>query len=756
MSPARPAPVLEGLRVVEIGQYVAAPLAATIFADLGAHVVKVERPGGDPLRRDPPAFAAWNRGKETVELDLATDAGRSEALGLVEQADLVIENLRPGVLGRLGLDPGALRRCRPHLVTCSISAWGSTGPDRDEPGWEPLVHARAGAQQGLFTGDDAIWLPFPMASVAAALLGVLGAGAALVKRASTGYGQHVETSLLDGLLFLNAAPIFHRENHRPRIVRHTKSPILRVFDTADGRAVMVNLSGTERWRELCALLGIDDGGLDYSSPEGLSRLSDRDWNRAKLAEVVDAFSRKSAAQWEDALLAQPAAVARCNTLDEWVAHKQARVEHLVVETDDAALGRVPLVGPPVRIGTETGSGARRSARRHGGEQGALGGHRIVDLSSFWAGPLAARLLAELGADVVKVEPPGGEGGFQVMPVLPNIYVDGNRSKRGLVLDLRTAEDRARLLDLVAVSDVVVENAMAGTWERLRLGETALRSVNERLVYARAKGFGVEGPLASRPSFDYVVQAATGMEMTQGGGRRPVPVNFTANDYGTGLVLAAGIVLALLARSRGAEVTTVDASLALTSTLFQSEDVAALAAHGAVPDRVGAELGGPRVGWHLYRAADGWVTVCCATDAQLDALAEELGLERSDEPGAARPAAGALTVEAVAGAVGSLPVDAVLSRLRACGVPTARSVHHSIVPDDPQVVARGLLVHAGHPAAGRFVQVGIPVSLSVDAPAVKGPAPTPAAVRRRIKPAKKANGAANEATNGTTKKAAMAP
>ena len=490
---------------------------------------------------------------------------------------------------------------------------------------------RAGAQQGLFTGDDAIWLPFPMASVAAALLAVLGSGAALVKRESTGYGQHVETSLLDGLLFLNAAPIFHREGHRPPVVRHTKSPILRVFDTADGRAVMVNLSGTERWRELCRLLCIDDGGLDYASPEGLARLSDREWNRAKLSEIVDAFSQRSADQWEAALLEQPAAVAKCNTLPEWIAHEQARASELMVETDHPALGRVSLVGPAVRVGLAGGDEGTPSTgpgrRRHGGEQGALAGHRIVDLSSFWAGPLAARLLAELGADVVKVEPPGGEGGFQVMPVLPNIYVDGNRSKRGLVLDLKSEEDRARLRDVVAASDVVVENAVAGTWERLGLAEPALRAVNPSLVYARAKGFGLEGPLAVRPAFDYVIQAATGMEMTQGGGRRPVPVNFTANDYGTGLLLAAGIVLALLGRARGATVTTVDASLALTSTLFQSEDVASLAVEGAVPDRVGDDLGGPSVGWHLYRAADGWVTVCCATKSHLDGLCRALAFAR---------------------------------------------------------------------------------------------------------------------------------
>ena len=240
--------VLAGLRVVEVGQYVAAPFAATLFADQGAEVVKIERPGGDPYRADPARFAAWNRGKRSVELDLRAAGDRAAALELLAGADLLIENLRPGAMGRLGLGLDARRAAQPRLVTCSISAYGSTGPGRDDPGWEPLVHARAGAQQGLFTGDRPIGLPFPMASVAAALLAVLGAGAALVKRQSTGYGQHVETSLLEALLFLNAGPIFHRPGHRPPVIRQTRSPILRVFETSDGRAVMVNLSGTERWR----------------------------------------------------------------------------------------------------------------------------------------------------------------------------------------------------------------------------------------------------------------------------------------------------------------------------------------------------------------------------------------------------------------------------------------------------------------------------------------------------------------------------
>ena len=305
-------------------------------------------------------------------------------------------------------------------------------------------------------------------------------------------------------------------------------------------------------------------------------------------------------------------------------HEQARVEELVVETDDPVLGRVPLVGPAVRIGA--GPGGRRPGRRHGAEQGALGGHRIVDLSSFWAGPLAARLLAELGADVVKVEPPGGEGAFQLMPVLPNIYVDGNRSKRGLVLDLKTPRTGPGCSTSSPSSDVVVENAMAGAWERLGLDEAQLRAVNPSLVYARAKGFGVTGPLAARPSFRLRGAGGDRDGDDPGRRRRPVPVNFTANDYGTGLLLAAGIVLALLGRARGrggdegGGVAGADGDRCI-----QSEDVAALAVR-RVRCRTGSVsgLGGPSVGCRLYRAKDGWVTVCCVTDVQRAALARGLG------------------------------------------------------------------------------------------------------------------------------------
>ena len=166
---------------------------------------------------------------------------------------------------------------------------------------------------------------------------------------------------------------------------------------------------------------------------------------------------------------------------------------------------------------ERASATRR--RRHGSGVGRSGGHRVIDMSSFWAGPLAARLLAELGADVIKVEPPGGEGAYQLMPVLPNIYVDAQP------VEARAHPRPATATKIVIGCSISSRPPMSSSRTRSPARGSGWGSTRTTcapsipgLVYARAKGFGLCGPLASRPAFDYVVQAATGMEMTQGGGQ----------------------------------------------------------------------------------------------------------------------------------------------------------------------------------------------------------------------------------------------
>ncbi len=220
----------------------------------------------------------------------------------------------------------------------------------------------------MFTGDEPIWLPFPMASVAAALLAVIGIGAALVKRETTAYGQHVETSLFEALLYLNAGPVFHRPGHRPRVIRQTRSPILHTYATRDGRGMQINLSGTERWREVARLIELeDDGGLDFSDVASLAKLSDREWCDRMRGELGRRFAERTADEWEEALLRPPAAVAKCSTLEEWVAHAQVAGQRCAVperprRASAAYAHRRPGQDPPAPRWGERGVGGSPGGR----------------------------------------------------------------------------------------------------------------------------------------------------------------------------------------------------------------------------------------------------------------------------------------------------------------------------------------------------------------------------------------------------------
>ena len=264
--------------------------------------------------------------------------------------------------------------------------------------------------------------------------------------------------------------------------------------------------------------------------------------------------------------------------------------------------------------------------------------------------------------------------------------------------------------------------MPGTWERLALGEEDLRGVNPGVVYARAKGFGMHGPLVSRPSFDYVVQAATGMEMTQGGGHAQ-PTNFTANDYCTGIHLAAGVVArAARPRARASRCRSVEASLMMSATVFQSEHVAEIAARGHRDDAVGPGRLGPAAGCRLY-AGDRRL----AHGLRGDAAAARRPLPRSQlEETSTTP-----LLDAIERAIGAMTVDEARARLDA----RRRARRDQRASERRPRRRPGPGAGAAHDSAPsgrrqRSCRSAIPLQLSVDAPAVKGPAPAPARWQRR--------------------------
>ncbi len=392
---------------------------------------------------------------------------------------------------------------------------------------------------------------------------------------------------------------------------------------------MVNLSGTERWRELCRLVGIDDGGLDYSTPEGLSRLSDREWNRPSCPRSSSDSPRKSADQWEAGAAARHPR--RSPSATPWPSGSAT------TRRGPTSLRRVRR--PGARIGAAGRSARadwcrrdrrrRRSGfRRHGGEQGALGRpprRRPLELLGRSAGGAAVgragRRRREGGAARRRGRVPDDAGAAQHL--CRRQSVEARARPR--------SQDAPRIGRGCSTSWPRPTSSSRTPWRAHGSGSgstrRALREVESRLVYARAKGFGVTGPLATRPTFDYVVQAATGMEMTQGGGG--------GRCRGTsGQRLRDGAAAGGRRRARAAG----------PGPWRPGHDRRRLVGHDrdAVPVRGRCGAGGltgsvPRPGRRGPRRPvggpppvpirDGWVAVCCVTDAQRAALRRAVGSRR---------------------------------------------------------------------------------------------------------------------------------
>jgi crotonobetainyl-CoA:carnitine CoA-transferase CaiB-like acyl-CoA transferase len=728
--------VLSRLRVVELGHYVAAPLVGQLLADQGADVVKVESPDGDPYRRQPGRFVAWNRGKRSVALDLKADVDRRQLLDLVRCADVVVQNFRPGVLERLGVDFAKLRAADPMLITCSITGFGSTGPARHVAGWEPIVHARAGLHVGFGEADERVWRPFPLASVAAGLLATFGTMAALIERERSGLGQHVETSLFEAALYINGSSILQGDVPPMHTQSRTAAPRVHIYPTADGWLQVV--AGTARSEQAFGEI-LRSEGMPPIDVSGNGEPGQRELASAVRA-ARSVIAGRTSAEWDQLLADAGVPAGACRAVDDWLAHPLALASKLAVRYEESAFGDVTVVGPPVRLGADARGGRvvapappalanstpvwaieqRFSAHdpvsaplAQPGD--ALADLTVLDLTRILPGPLAGRHLAELGATVIKIEPPGGEEGYSI----PFMYLEGNRSKSSAAIDLKDPAGRERFRELVRCADVVIENARAGVWDRLGLGEADLHRLNPNLIYARSKGYGIDGPFAELRAFEHVIQAMTGIQMTQGGTGPPRMMTVPACDYAAPLYLAIGILCSLLSGRRNGNSPGADASLAVAASVYEAEHLSRVEGLPPVRDGVGPQLQGPDGGRHLYPVEDGWLVVYAATDRDREALRRALGLS-------------SLSATVVGEALSGLTVTDALRLLDEAEVPAAASVQPAQVIGDAQVIDRELLLTLRHPTYGKTVQMGIPFSLSRSRPRVRGPAPElPEQAARRV-------------------------
>jgi formyl-CoA transferase len=363
---------------------------------------------------------------------------------------------------------------------------------------------------------------------------------------------------------------------------------------------------------------------------------------------------------------------------------------------------------------------------------ALDGVRVIDLTQAMAGPFCSMNLADMGADVIKVEPPGtGESMRRPGPAQRHghsgTFMAVNRNKRSLTLDLKQPEGVALMKRLVATADVFVVNYRAGVADRLGLGWDALRAVNPRLLYCAISGFGQTGPYAARGGYDLIAQGQSGIiSVTGEEDGEPAKAGVPVSDLAAGLFGAYGILAALEHRDRTGEGQLVDTSLleaALALTVWESTEYWTT---GRVPGPLGSahRLTAP---YQAVRARDGYFTIGAGNDKLFAALCEVLGrLELLHDPRFATPAGRldnrkALIAE-IEGVTSTRDRGWWLERLDSHGVPCGPINTYPETLSDPHTLARGMVVDLVHPGAGPIKALGIPVKLSDTPGAVDRPAP----------------------------------
>ena len=353
------------------------------------------------------------------------------------------------------------------------------------------------------------------------------------------------------------------------------------------------------------------------------------------------------------------------------------------------------------------------------DAGPLAGVTVIDLTRALAGPYGTMLLGELGARIVKVEPPGGDQARLIGPHVKGnsaYFMSLNRGKESIVLDLKEPADRETFEAMVRRADVLYENYRAGTMERLGYGWKTLKSLNSRLVYAATSGFGQTGPYRHRPAYDMVVQAMGGIvSITGHPGGPPTRVGMSIGDIAAGLFTALGVVSALQHRARTGEGMMVDVAMLDSQVALLENAVARYSATGIAPGPLGARH--PSVApFDAFRTADGHIVVAAGHDDLFRRFAETAGHRQwADDPRFSTLADRLTHVDAL-----KAQIEAVLEtettghwhgRLEAAGIPCGPINTVPDLFDNAHIAERNMLVSIDDPDAGRMRLAGLPIKMS---------------------------------------------
>jgi crotonobetainyl-CoA:carnitine CoA-transferase CaiB-like acyl-CoA transferase len=352
---------LSRIKVLDVSQIMAGPFCCMLLGDMGADVIKIETPGiGDQTRRsmgfrlkgaDSGGFLALNRNKRSVEIDLKNPAGLEAFYALVKDADVLVENNRPGVAARLKIDYPTLRKLNPRLVYASISGFGQTGPWARRPGLDLIAQAMTGVMSVMgHAGEAPVKSAIPLADLGAGLFAAYGILSAVIGRGITGEGQFVDASLFETAMSLSVweSAEYWGTGEVPVPIgsaNRMSAPYQAV--RASDRHFVIGAANPKLWNALCAVIGRDDLTKDARFTDNVLRIR----NRGVLIEELEReFARRTASEWVDALLAAGVPAAPILDYAEALASEQAVAREMVLKIHHPVEGETRALGFPVKLG----------------------------------------------------------------------------------------------------------------------------------------------------------------------------------------------------------------------------------------------------------------------------------------------------------------------------------------------------------------------------------------------------------------------
>src|SRR5215207_1072977 len=644
---------LDGFVVVDLSTGIAGAYCTKLLADGGAEVIKVEPPEGDPLRKwsasdadippheDGALFSYLACSKHSVVADPDTDLDFINAL--LADADAVVWSRGSKVTEHVAFTPAEIHRAHRHLTVTSITPFGLEGPWRDKPATEFTLQAWSGGIVGLGRGSADRAPVYVGGQVGDYLAGAYASAATLASR-MRGASELIDLSMLEAqILGLTYYPVTYYEMlGRPwRDARRLTVP--GIARAKDG-LIDIGCGTAQQWFDLCAMTGHQDW-IDEESPlsitEQANEKSDELYAWVESHTVDEIRDLATAFRIPNAPVANGANV---ESLD----HFQARGSFMPNPRDGFSQpgppyrmqpARLRAPQPAPRLGEHTDQ-HRQSDRRERGipSLSTFEGMRVLDMTTFWAGPSCTHMLAMLGAEVIHVEAPGRPDGTRLIAGIPvtedqwweksPIFSGLNTNKKGLTLNLQSTAGRDLLMRLIATCDVIVENFTPRVLDQIGLDFAAVQAVRPDAIMLRMPGFGLDGPWRDNPAFAYVIEAASGISWLTGYPDRNPYEPYSVGDPNAGVHALNALLLALEHRRRTGDGVLIEAAMVEAALNIAAEQVIEYSAYGALLQRDGnrGPMAAPQ---NLYRTndidefgrRDCWVAIAVATDAQWTSLCD---------------------------------------------------------------------------------------------------------------------------------------